>query len=230
MKHSSNSTCRYCMYQVMREVPDALSRWAYPACRAWQEVSTHGSAQDNLENKMLVAEEMNNETTCVYSVFANRYTPVLGCPELAVQLVAWPLPTMVFGSSCHTCHVSSKVALQCHPCVIHAVFTRRHKRVIDRAGALALAASAVVAAVVADQGKIPQEPQPAPSTSESAVHKLETSLLSTSISVQTDPFLGSLTSFESARIAAAAIMAAAPAAMAYAVSDAARPTPTPPVP
>ena len=136
----------------------------------------------------LVAEEKKNEATCVYSVLANGYTPVLGCPELADHLVALPPPTMVSESSCHTCQEFSEVALQCNLCFIHVLFTRRHKRVIDTPVATALAASAVVAAVVAAQGKIPQGPQPAPSTSASGAYQAEPSLVSTSVSVQTDPF------------------------------------------
>ena len=211
------------------ELADILSRWAYPAYQAWQDVSTHGSAQGKLEHKTLLAEEKKNEATRVYSVLANGYTPISGCPELADHLVALPPPTMVSESSCHTCQGFSVVALQCNPCFIHALFMRHHKRVIDTAVATALAASAVMAAVVAAQGKIPQGTQPAPSTSASGAHQAEPSLVSTSVSVQTDPFLGSSTTFESARQAAAAIVAAAHAATAYAVSNAAMPIPRPPV-
>ena len=42
-------------------VPDALSRWAYPASKAWRDVSKHGSKEDVEEVEKIKAEEQREE-------------------------------------------------------------------------------------------------------------------------------------------------------------------------
>ena len=45
-------------------VADALSRWAYPASKAFADTSVHGSEQDDLEMQALIAQEREEEKTC----------------------------------------------------------------------------------------------------------------------------------------------------------------------
>ena len=40
---------------------DAMSRWAYPACKALNDVSTHGSKEDAQEVKEMIAEELEED-------------------------------------------------------------------------------------------------------------------------------------------------------------------------
>ena len=42
-------------------VADALSRWAYPACKAFQDVSWHGSALSKQEMQEIIEEEKQEE-------------------------------------------------------------------------------------------------------------------------------------------------------------------------
>ena len=49
-------------------VADAMSRWAYPACQAFQDVSVHGSAKAAEEVELLVAQEKEEESLCVQHV------------------------------------------------------------------------------------------------------------------------------------------------------------------
>ena len=48
-------------------VADAMSRWAYPACQAFQDVSVHGSAKAAEEVELLVAQEKEEESLCLSS-------------------------------------------------------------------------------------------------------------------------------------------------------------------
>jgi hypothetical protein len=45
-------------------VTDALSRWAYPASKAFQDTSIHGSDRDDVDMKALIEEERKEERTC----------------------------------------------------------------------------------------------------------------------------------------------------------------------
>ena len=45
-------------------VADALSRWAYPASKAFADVSIHGSERDDEDMKMLIEEERREERQC----------------------------------------------------------------------------------------------------------------------------------------------------------------------
>jgi len=49
-------------------VPDAMSRWAYPACEAFQDVSKHGSAKAAKEVADLIAQEKHEESFWVGNV------------------------------------------------------------------------------------------------------------------------------------------------------------------
>ena len=42
-------------------VPDALSRWTYPASKAWRDVSKHGSKEDVEEVEKIQADEQREE-------------------------------------------------------------------------------------------------------------------------------------------------------------------------
>ena len=154
-------------------------------------------------------------------------------PSWGVQswrLTLWPCLRTQWFLSLLVIHVRVFLRLHCNASLFYTcTFHEASQAFIDTAVATALAASAVLAAVVAAKGKVPQGPLSARSTRASGAHQAEPSLASTSVSFQTDPFLRSPTSVESARQAAAAIMAAAHAATAYAFSDEARPIPTPPV-
>ncbi len=55
-------------------VADALSRWAYPASRAFADVSVHGGEQDELDVEGLMAEERREEMGCVFSVDTSPLT------------------------------------------------------------------------------------------------------------------------------------------------------------
>ena len=45
-------------------VPDTLSRWGYPASKAWADVSRHGNAEDAAEMKKIIGEERRDEKEC----------------------------------------------------------------------------------------------------------------------------------------------------------------------
>ena len=45
-------------------VADALSRWAYPASKAFADVSIHGSAQDDADMQALIKQEWEEERGC----------------------------------------------------------------------------------------------------------------------------------------------------------------------
>ena len=47
-------------------VPDALSRWAYPASRAFADSSIHGSDKDDEQMRAIIEEERKEERTCRY--------------------------------------------------------------------------------------------------------------------------------------------------------------------
>ena len=53
-------------------VADALSRCAYPACRAFQDVSKHGSAQSKLETEQEFALESERERSGQYTAHAHQ--------------------------------------------------------------------------------------------------------------------------------------------------------------
>lgn len=44
-------------------VADAMSRFAYPACKTFQDVSRHGSVNARLEMKEIIAEELREART-----------------------------------------------------------------------------------------------------------------------------------------------------------------------
>ena len=45
-------------------VADALSRWAYPVCKAFADVSIHGSAKDDADMQDLIKQEWAEERGC----------------------------------------------------------------------------------------------------------------------------------------------------------------------
>ena len=56
------------------QIPDALSRWAYPASQALADVSFHGSAADAAEMKEIIEEEIKLEHGGVLVVECGRIT------------------------------------------------------------------------------------------------------------------------------------------------------------
>jgi len=46
-------------------LPDALSRWAYPASQALADLTKHGSVQDDLDMQALIEEEEADEILCM---------------------------------------------------------------------------------------------------------------------------------------------------------------------
>ena len=50
------------------EAADALSRWAYPACEAFADVSIFGSKVDEEEMLAEIVNEREQKKTCVYGV------------------------------------------------------------------------------------------------------------------------------------------------------------------
>ena len=55
-------------------VADCLSRWAYPAGKAWMDISSHGDAEENEEAKRIIEMEkaMEQEGVKCFVVMANR--------------------------------------------------------------------------------------------------------------------------------------------------------------
>ena len=55
-------------------VADCLSRWAYPAGRAWMDISSHGNAEETEEAKRIIEKEkaMEQEGVKCFVVMANR--------------------------------------------------------------------------------------------------------------------------------------------------------------
>ena len=50
------------------EVADAMWRWVYLACIAWQDVSRDGSAQDEIDHGAMMAGPTRDEAACVHTV------------------------------------------------------------------------------------------------------------------------------------------------------------------
>ena len=66
---------------IKNDIPDALSRWAYPASQALADVSFHGSAADALEMKNIISKERAEERlTCGVTVNSNLQKKVGGQP------------------------------------------------------------------------------------------------------------------------------------------------------
>ena len=55
-------------------VADCLSRWAYPACKAWMDISSHGDAEETEEAKRIIEMQkaMEQEGVKCFVVMANR--------------------------------------------------------------------------------------------------------------------------------------------------------------
>ena len=53
---------------------DCLSRWAYPAGKAWMDISSHGDAEETGEAKRIIDMEkvMEQEGVKCFVVMANR--------------------------------------------------------------------------------------------------------------------------------------------------------------
>ena len=53
---------------------DCLSRWAYPAGKAWMDISSHGDAEETEEAKCIIEMEkaMEQEGVKCFVVMANR--------------------------------------------------------------------------------------------------------------------------------------------------------------
>ena len=49
-------------------IADALSRWAYPASKAFQDISKHGCHKSKREMHDIIAEERELEKASIYSV------------------------------------------------------------------------------------------------------------------------------------------------------------------
>ena len=60
-------------------VADALSRWAYPASKAFSDVSIHGSAEDDALMEEFIQKEVQEERTC-------RVLGVLRVPQAIQEL------------------------------------------------------------------------------------------------------------------------------------------------
>ena len=58
-------------------LPDALSRWAYPASQALEDLTKHGSVQDALYMRALIYEEEEDEKHCM-AIGCGSETPFLG--------------------------------------------------------------------------------------------------------------------------------------------------------
>ncbi len=54
-------------------VADALSRWAYPAAKAFADTSIHGSDADAEEMEALFEEEKREEQSCAYQISSNPH-------------------------------------------------------------------------------------------------------------------------------------------------------------
>ena len=63
---------------------DCLSRWAYPAGKAWMDISSHGDAEETQEAKRIIEMEkaMEQEGVKCFVVMANRTDVAkLGAPK-----------------------------------------------------------------------------------------------------------------------------------------------------
>ena len=138
------------------EVADALSRWAYSGCHAWQDVSGHGSLQDKLEHKAIVAEEKQAEATCVYTISGTEPRPVYGCPTLSQVLESLLPPNMVREEHCDQCSALNDVVLQCNSCFINTLITRRQKRMYTNT----VASAAAVALIAGQMAALSQATSP----------------------------------------------------------------------
>ena len=58
---------------AQNEIPDALSRWAYPASEAYKERSKHGTLEDASEMKKMIQAERDLERQCERSNSANEH-------------------------------------------------------------------------------------------------------------------------------------------------------------
>ena len=66
-----------------------MSRCTYPANQVWSDVSRHGSLQDKLDNKVLLAQDRADVSRCVYEVkgFPCLWDYVLSLPCPAPALL-----------------------------------------------------------------------------------------------------------------------------------------------
>ena len=69
-------------------VADCLSRWAYPAGKAWMDISSHGDAEETEEAKRIIEMEkaMEQEGVGCFVVMANR-TDLANCRGARVQAI-----------------------------------------------------------------------------------------------------------------------------------------------
>ena len=61
-------------------LPDALSRWAYPALQALADLTKHGSVQDDIDMQALIEEEEADEKLCMVINLGNDFPPTQGGP------------------------------------------------------------------------------------------------------------------------------------------------------
>ena len=75
MRRSPSSTsASYTSQGKDNTVADCLSRWAYPAGKAWVDISSHGDAEETEEAKRIIEMEkaMEQEGVKCFVVMANR--------------------------------------------------------------------------------------------------------------------------------------------------------------
>ena len=113
-------------------VADCLSRWAYPAGKAWMDISSHGDAKETEEAKRIIEMEkaMEQEGVKCFVVMANRTDPpgptgVLRHPGQVLQRLCRvsgheePQPLHSGQPGVHG-YTGSPYAVRGHGCVRHA--------------------------------------------------------------------------------------------------------------
>ena len=78
-------------------VPDTLSRWAYPASRAWADVSRHGNAEDAQEMKKIILEERKEERESAQVAEVHGTPPLGKCIAVLSQKPSGPSGQTISG-------------------------------------------------------------------------------------------------------------------------------------
>ena len=74
-------------------LPDALSRWAYPASQTLADITKHGSVQDEMDMEALIEEEERDEKLCMVINLGKDFPPTLGGSEAPEKFFLGAPPT-----------------------------------------------------------------------------------------------------------------------------------------
>ena len=87
---------------------DCLSRWAYPAGKAWMDISSHGDAEETEEAKRIIEMEkaMEQEGVKCFVVMANR-TDLAKFRGARVQAIREENPRAMDGGPCRASQVGA---------------------------------------------------------------------------------------------------------------------------